>query len=147
MFVCFFFRKECFWSKRSITRTQYAVLNFLTHTVLGHWLPSWIPFSHLMKLRNFQAATLCTATKRYPSFLTEGIQDGRKVLMMEHIIHLFAKLDESFQISMCFSSERRQRKRAYWVSSRLAFSPTRTFSDQARPSERYFRQQCTIRHD
>ena len=71
-------------------------------TVLGHRLPSWIPLAGLGRLGNFQAAASCTAVRRYP-FLTQGIQDGGQVLAMENIVHLLAKLDESFQISMCFS--------------------------------------------
>lgn len=43
-------------------------------------------------------------------FLTKRIQDGQKVLVIEHIIHFFVKLDCSVQISMCFLNEYYQRK-------------------------------------
>lgn len=91
---------------------QCGILKFLTHTILGHWLPSWILFSHLMKLAKLQTTTLCTATRRCPFFffLTKRIQDGQKVLVIEHIIHFFVKLDCSVQISMCFLNEYYQRK-------------------------------------
>lgn len=65
-------RKECFWSERSVERMQSGILKFLTHTILGHWLPSWIPFSHLRKLEKFRTATVSTATRRYPSFFNKG---------------------------------------------------------------------------
>lgn len=48
--------------------------------------------------------------KEVSFFLAKGIHDGCKVLVVEHIIYLFAKLDGSFQILMCFSSEYYQRK-------------------------------------
>lgn len=32
--------------------------------------------------------------------LTEGVQDGQEALIIEHMIHLFAKPDVSFQISV-----------------------------------------------
>lgn len=73
---------------------------FSNHKILGRWLPSWISFSHLIRLKipnyNF-------AYSHKEVSLTEGVQDGQEALIIEHMIHLFGKPDVSFQISM-FSS-------------------------------------------